>query len=268
MYRDDSLRDVLIEVQRLILSLPANFLLFDINMDTALIKTMLESQERAYLTAINAVTEQMNLQIQQLESGVSDLVTSLEFTQQELDEMKAQNKVCDEEIKKAKQGGINLSAQADSSYEKIKVLEAKANFQEDYGRRKNVRISGLKERVANETWEQTATSVATLLQNKLGLPGLVVERIQRVGPRRNDKPRTVVAHFSRFSDREGVVRNRTKLRGTNIFVNDDLCPASQAVRNAQLPLLHEAKSSGKIAFFRHTKLIIREKHGNGIAVGV
>ncbi|XP_063855967.1 uncharacterized protein LOC135097826 isoform X1 [Scylla paramamosain] len=93
-------------------------------------------------------------------------------------------------------------------------------------------------------------------------PGLVLERAHRVGTRREHKPRTIVARFSRFCDREAVVRNANKLKGTNIFLNDDLCPASQAAKNAQMPLLKQAKAQGKIAFFRHTKLIVRERYND------
>lgn len=57
------------------------------------------------------------------------------------------------------------------------------------------------------------------------------------------------------------MRNATKLRGTKIYINDDLCPASQDKRRQQLPLLQRARSEGKIAYFRHTKLVIREREG-------
>ncbi|KAK3869555.1 hypothetical protein Pcinc_025139 [Petrolisthes cinctipes] len=35
--------------------------------------------------------------------------------------------------------------------------------------------------------------------------------------------------------------------------------ASLAIKNAQMPMFKQAKAEGKIAFFRHTKLITREK---------
>ncbi|KAK4321292.1 hypothetical protein Pmani_007868 [Petrolisthes manimaculis] len=34
---------------------------------------------------------------------------------------------------------------------------------------------------------------------------------------------------------------------------------SLAIKNAQMPMFKQAKAEGKIAFFRHTKLITREK---------
>ncbi|MPC81527.1 hypothetical protein E2C01_076148 [Portunus trituberculatus] len=58
------------------------------------------------------------------------------------------------------------------------------------------------------------------------------------------------------------MRNVVKLRGSRIYVNEDLCTASQEIKKAQLPQLKQAKSEGKVAFFRHTKLIIKERTVN------
>ena len=49
----------------------------------------------------------------------------------------------------------------------IKELEERINHQEDYSRRKNIRISGMEERGSTETWEQTAVAVTTLLEEKM-----------------------------------------------------------------------------------------------------
>lgn len=38
-----------------------------------------------------------------------------------------------------------------------------------------------------------------------------------------------------------------------------ICLASQNIRKAQLPQLKKARSEGKVAYFRHTKLIIKDK---------
>lgn len=191
-------------------------------MESSLFKTMLESQERAYNTAMEMVMKQMKDHIKQLEGKVSDLATSLEFTQREVDDLKSQNKDHEKERKAAKLETDKLTEQV----EKIKELEERINYQGDYSSRKNVRISGIEECDGSETWEQTATSITSMLQDKMQLPGLVLERAHRVGPSRDAKPRTIVARFSRYCDRESVMRNASKLKGTNIFVNDDLCPAS------------------------------------------
>ena len=228
-------------------------------MDSALLKAMLDSQERAYKTAMDVVVKQLNDQISKLDGKVDDLTKSLEFTQQEVDELKANIKENGKERSEDKYKIQNLTEQLESSHDKIKELENRVNLQEDYSRRNNIRISGMDEMGDGETWEQTAAEVTSLIEEKMQIPGILLERAHRVGQRRDAKPRPIVARFTRHCDRENVMRNARKLKGTNIFMNDDLCAASQAVKNAQMPQFKQARAQGKIAFFRHTRLIIKDK---------
>ncbi|KAK3871114.1 hypothetical protein Pcinc_023760 [Petrolisthes cinctipes] len=107
---------------------------------------LLESQERAYKSALDMVVKQMNDQINKLENKVSDLITSLEFTQREVDDLKSNAREHDKEKKEDR-------TIIEKVVLKVKDLEEKVIYQEDYSRRKNLRISGLEEQ-ANETWEQ------------------------------------------------------------------------------------------------------------------
>lgn len=232
-------------------------------MDASTIKTLLESQERAYKTAMDMVVKQMNDRIEKLESTVADLTSSLQFSQGEIDDLKSAIKQLEKDKQDAKIKMDRQEADINSSKSEIESLEDRCNYMEDYSRRNNIRITGIKEQNGNETWEQTAAKVLSVLDDKLQLPDLDLERAHRVGQRRDDKPRTIVARFSRYRDREAVMRNARKLKGTNIYMNDDLCAASQAIKNAQLPQLKQARAEGKVAFFRHTKLIIRDSPTRG-----
>lgn len=115
-----------------------------------------------------------------------------------------------------------------------------------------------------ETCEQAAKKVCHLIENKLELPNVQLERAHRVGQHYPNRLRPIIARFTRFSDREAVKRNVSKPRGSRIYVNEDLCPASQEIKRAQLPQLKQAKSEGKIGYFRRTKLIIKDKTTNAI----
>ena len=134
---------------------------------------------------------------------------------------------------------------------RLSDLEARLNYNEDHSRRNNLRISGVTESEGGETWEQTAVSLKSLLENKLELPPLHIERAHRTGQRVDNKPRTIVARFTSYADREMVMRNARKLKGTRIYINEDLCPASQEIVKQQLPRLRKAKDEGKIAYFRN-----------------
>lgn len=139
-------------------------------------------------------------------------------------------------------------------------LEKRANYMEDSSRRNNLRIDGIPE-VQSETWEQTALKVTTLLQDKLEMPNVELERAHRVGMRdaQERRPRTIVARFSRFSDRDKAIRNARKLKGTKIYLNEDLCAASVTERQEQLPALKQARAQGHIAYFNYTTLVIKPK---------
>ncbi|MPC50234.1 hypothetical protein E2C01_044058 [Portunus trituberculatus] len=110
----------------------------------------------------------------------------------------------------------------------------------------------MEEMLGRESWEQTAERVQKLLADKMQHRDLTLERAHGVGQRVAQRPRPVVVRFF-------IMRKARKLKGTNIYVNDHLCSASQEKRRQQLPRLKQARSEGKIAFFRHTKLVIRER---------
>lgn len=141
----------------------------------------------------------------------------------------------------------------------IKALEDRCNYQEDYSRRNNLRVSGVAERPGGETWEQTAVLVKSLFLQQLQLSDVTIERAHRTGKPSPQGHRTIVVRFATFTDRELVMRNTNKLSGTKIYINEDLCPASQTILRSQLPQLKKARSEGKVAFFRHTTLVIKEK---------
>lgn len=223
-----------------------------------MLKTLLDSQSQAYHGALDVFMKQINDKFKAMDSTINDLLRSLEFTQSEVDNLKG-------DVRKYKQDNVEYQVVISSLKEEVKKgenqireLQEKANYQEDFTRRNNLQIIGLEEKVG-ETWEQTTVQISQLLEQKLQLPNIQIEGAHRVGRRDDHRPRPVVAQFSRYADREAVLRNVTKLRGTKIFINEDLCPASQAVRKAQLPQLKQARSEGKVAFFRHTKLIIKER---------
>lgn len=89
---------------------------------------------------------------------------------------------------------------------------------------KNLRISGLAES-SSETWKQTSALASTILQDKLQLPSITTERANGVGPASSSQNRTIVKIFDKIGDRQAVLINSRKLKGTGIYNDEDLCPA-------------------------------------------
>lgn len=231
-------------------------------MDVEMFKLLLSTQDQAYRGALEIMMKQIHEEVGSLRSTVDDLRKSLEFTQGEVDNLRTEVKKLEKEKAADKTIIQDLRKQCHTANENCEILEDRCDYLEDYSRRNNVHITGMEERPGGETWEQTAEHVQNMLADKMQLPDIILERAHRVGQRSEQRARPVVARFLRFSDRELVMRNAKKLKGTNIFINDDLCPASQEKRRLQLPQLQQARREGKIAYFRHTKLVIRER-GDG-----
>lgn len=215
-------------------------------------KTLLDSQKQAYLSAIEVIKDQFNARVAALETRVSELTTSLEFTQAEVVELKGQVKALEKEKK-------NYDSAMNVANSERQDLQNRCNYLDDYSRRHNLRITGVGEQVHEETWEQTASKVQTLLNEKLELPSVALERAHRVGRVQESRPRPIVVRFERFCDREAALRNARKLKGTGIYLNEDLCAASQAIKQSQMPMLRAARSEGKVAFFRHTRLVVKDR---------
>ena len=69
---------------------------------------------------------------------------------------------------------------------------------------------------SDESWEQTARKIQLLATEKLGInENIQIERAYRVERPNPQRPRTIVAKFLRYNDKENLIRNSIKLKGTN-----------------------------------------------------
>ncbi|KAK4313381.1 hypothetical protein Pmani_015276 [Petrolisthes manimaculis] len=100
----------------------------------------------------------------------------------------------------------------------IVELERRTNYQEDYNRRNNLRFTGIQEQPSGESWEETAQIVTKLLEDKLQVPTMKLNRAHRTGQANPSRQKNIVARFEKYGDRETVLRNARKLKGTGIYI--------------------------------------------------
>ncbi|KAK3875768.1 hypothetical protein Pcinc_019407 [Petrolisthes cinctipes] len=118
--------------------------------------------------------------IKALQSTIKEVTQSLEFTQQEVDQLKQQVVKLEAEKTENKEVANGMKEDLQASKKLVMGLEERCNHQEDHSRRNNLQIVGLEERPEGETWEQTAVLVSKLLEDKLELPNLQMERAHRL----------------------------------------------------------------------------------------
>ena len=212
------------------------------------VKELLEQQQSTMKTFISAFMDSVNVRVDSLIKDVASFRTSLEFTQGQVDELiKAEL-----DVKRIKSN--------------IEHLEEKIDDLENRSRRNNLCFEGIEEST-NETWQDTENKVKHLITSHMPEVGgdIVIERAHRVGKPRSSaesKPRKIVARFLNYKDRESVLKAKKKLRGTNVFVNEDYSDRVMKKRMDLMPELKEARRRNQRAFLRYDKLIIYENAGS------
>ena len=155
----------------------------------ATLREMLQIQERMFKNMFESILSSVNTRIDKVVKSVAELKTSLEYSQQDIDDLKEAADAIDdmeEELEDIERG--------------LHKYEEKLEYLENQSRRNNVRIDGIPEE-DNETWLNTEAKVKEAFHEKLNLSfEPVIERAHRVGARPrpsatggiNRRPRTIV----------------------------------------------------------------------------
>ena len=216
------------------------------------IELLLKVQREAFSETVNHLVRDFNLQKAALESKIQDFTNQLENLRRE-----DQNKQTVISILSAKLDELEVAVEGNKF--DSKPIHKRLDSLEDFSRRNNLRFDGIEEK-NGENWEQVTETVRKIVKEKIGVTGdIEIERAHRVGLRNSTKPRTIVAKFLKFTHRQEILRNSFKLKGSQIFINEDLCETSINKRKEQLEELREAKKAGKTAYFVHTRLVVRDK---------
>ena len=117
--------------------------------------------------------------------------------------------------------------------QEVSLREKQTNELEQYGRRNNVRITGIDDSVA-ETAEMTTTKVVNLMNDKLSMSVSEhdVDISHRMGKFDQNKKRPIIVKFTRRHVQHDVMKNAKMLRGTGIYINEDLTKLNAKVLTA------------------------------------
>ena len=136
-------------------------------------------------------------------------------------------------------------------------------YLETYSRRENLKFVGIPEKSSSNdnisdagegSSEDTAAVIYKFMANELLMaePHKKIEfqRIHRLGKPNRKSPRPILVRFLRYSDRQKVQElARSKLKGTNYAVYEDVPKELYDLRKAQMSKFKEAKSRGLKVFF-------------------
>ena len=221
----------------------------DENNEISLLKAQLQALKKLHKeevktlrTEFNAKFEVINNQLQIkddmigklrdeigiLNTEVKDLKETCGFLTNETSELKT---AVDKTDKSIKQGLTDLT-------DKTVDLE-------DRSRRNNLVFFGFPENNNKDTQEDCDQLLTKILQDKNIIgdlnDGSVFDRAHRLGPRRNDqeRPRPIIVRVTFFKDKQHILKNANKFKGSQFSVAEDYSKPTLAIRRQ---LLSAAKS--------------------------
>ena len=211
-----------------------------LTMDIEMIESMFRNNSNVMKSFVEILFDKLQKEIREVKEENADLKRSLEFTQAELASVQK------------KEHGASIPRDFSELHERVRILE-------DRSKSKNLRITGLNE-LHNENMEQTTHAVQKLVAEKLGQQNVRVKTAFRIGKQNgSSSSREIVAHLSSEQDKTACLKSGRKLKGSNVYVNDDVSYATLQIRKAKLPELKRKREEGLIAYFSGAQIITRQK---------
>lgn len=188
--------------------------------------------------------------ITSMDEKLTSLIKSVEYISDTVQDLQKELKLLKTELSKTKSFEHVIVALKTQN----KVLTNRLNQQENYSRRDNLEISGVEEKQG----ESVQAICHKIFREQMGITREIeIVRCHRVGNSEYQRNRSILVRFRFYEDKENIVRNRVKLKGSGIFLNDDLCQESKRNRTSLIPVLKELKKTDPKAHFREDKIFSR-----------
>ena len=173
------------------------------------IKQAFEQIFAGVISSIVNRQDELDLKVCSQENVISDLNGKVSKAESKIDQLKLKIDQMEKSLK-------------EKSNELQELAEAYDDL-EQYGRRMSLRVYGIKESASvNDDREDTDKAVLDLCNDKLGA-NLTLNDIQRshqTGPKGTNS--AIIFRFLSYRTRALVWRSRFRLKGTNIFLSEDL----------------------------------------------
>ena len=159
----------------------------------------------------------------------------------------------------------NLEKENQALNKKVADLETKRLYLEAYSRRENIKFENILEFEDGSDREDTEQVLRSFLETELGfLNASIVEiqRVHRLGKKKEGEPRPILARFLRYKDCEQILSLGRRLKDSNYKMYQDLPYEIVQRRKRQMPTLMKAKKNKIPAAFSKAqpdKLFIRGK---------
>ncbi|CAN7942572.1 unnamed protein product, partial [Ixodes pacificus] len=159
-----------------------------------------------------------------------------------------------------------MQKKLDTCVAKVQALETSLNDLkikyddlENRSRRNNLIIYGIEESGRNDSSTLEARVTKEIIEDRLQLQPVPIERIHRIGKFSPEKPRPVILKLLDFRDKMKILRNCQKLKGSKFSINEDFSKNVQELRKKLLERTKQNKTSGDKVTLRFDKVKINDQ---------
>ncbi|CAN7976502.1 unnamed protein product [Ixodes persulcatus] len=185
----------------------------------------------------------------QMNDGVKDIKANQTKLQASFDEMNKriddiETKLGKVQKKNNKENIENLVTTVNQLQETVKLQQKALVNMEDRSRRNNLIVFGIPETEKKTSDDVRSGVLIDLFHARLGLKIETVERIHRLGKKREKFTRPIIMNFRDYNEKIRVFQNCYKLKGTNIAVQNDYWQATLSRRKMVWESTSAERSNG------------------------
>ena len=109
--------------------------------------------------------------------------------------------------------------------------------------------------------KKTEEILQQMLCNVLELEGINTERAHRVGNKSNERnaPRTIVAKFFSYKDKQAILSVAKKLKGKDIYINEDCSKETLEIRKENLQTVKRLRCQGTYVYLVYDCIVAKGK---------
>ncbi|XP_065677376.1 uncharacterized protein LOC124808553 [Hydra vulgaris] len=224
----------------------------------------LKQQENNFINIVSANTKILNERLDKVEKSILENAKKISTLATEVEEIKVSLNFHEELIENKIKTALDIFMKSkctpneiQNNNTELKKINSKLREIEDRSRRNNLRVDGVKED-DNESWLESELKVKTIFDKYLGIKNVKIERAHRAGKVGIKEHRTIVLKLLDFKYKETILKNSSKLKGKNIFINEDFCTETNRIREDLREKMKIERQSGKFAYISYDMLIVRE----------
>ena len=216
------------------------------------------------LHAVNVTLEKLLSSVSMVSQKVKSLETKITGVQSSMEKIKTTTDEHAATLKKLQDDFQETCAQNEDTKAECNKLKDKLDEIEDRSRRNNLLFAGIPQEDPAENWQQSEDLIKDTIRTKLNITeDIDIERAHRIpnGPKSSGAA-PIIVKFNNFKDKQKILSASNKLKGSNIYINQDYCNATRMIHRALLAKKREIKSEVQRVDLKYRKLVVTDNDGN------